>query len=192
MKTAEELKEDIVFDVRLRGRDYRFHSTWGLFSPRRIDDGTYMLIETLELADDHVSLDLGCGYGAIGVAVAAECPRGQVHMVDKDFVAVEYARKNADARGLTNCQAYLSNAFSHVPDVKFDNVLSNVPANVGGEMLYIILAGAKAHLAPGGRLVVVTVAGLRQYIKRNFLEVFGNYEKVKQGKTYAVARAVNE
>ncbi|HET6426774.1 MAG TPA: methyltransferase [Phycisphaerae bacterium] len=192
MKTAEELKEDIVFDVRLRGRDYRFHSTWGLFSPRRIDDGTYMLIETLELADDHVSLDLGCGYGAIGVAVAAECPRGQVHMVDKDFVAVEYARKNADARGLTNCQAYLSNAFSHVPDVKFDNVLSNVPANVGGEMLYIILSGAKAHLAPGGRLVVVTVAGLRQYIKRNFLEVFGNYEKVKQGKTYAVARAVNE
>ena len=192
MKTAEELKEDIVFDVRLRGRDYRFHSTWGLFSPRRIDDGTYMLIETLELADDHVSLDLGCGYGAIGVAAAAECPRGQVHMVDKDFVAVEYARKNAAARGLANCQAYLSNAFSHVPDVKFDNVLSNVPANVGGEMLYIILSGAKAHLAPGGRLVVVTVAGLRQYIKRNFLEVFGNYEKVKQGKTYAVARAVNE
>jgi len=192
MKTAEELKEDIVFDVRLRGREYRFHSTWGLFSPRRIDDGTYMLIETLELADDHVSLDLGCGYGAIGVAVAAECPRGQVHMVDKDFVAVEYARRNAEAAGLANCRAYLSNAFSHVGEVTFDNVLSNIPANVGREMLYIILADAKGHLAPGGQLVVVTVAGLRQYIKRNFLEVFGNYEKVKQGKTYAVARAVKE
>jgi len=180
MKTAEELKEDIVFDVRLRGREYRFHSTWGLFSPR------------LELADDHVSLDLGCGYGAIGVAVAAECPRGQVHMVDKDFVAVEYARRNAEAAGLANCRAYLSNAFSHVGEVTFDNVLSNIPANVGREMLYIILADAKGHLAPGGQLVVVTVAGLRQYIKRNFLEVFGNYEKVKQGKTYAVARAVKE
>ena len=113
-------------------------------------------------------------------------------MVDKDFVAVEYARRNAEAHGLTNCKAYLSNAFSHVGDVKFDNVLSNVPANVGREMLYIILADAKAHLVPGGRLVVVTVAGLRQYIKRNFLEVFGNYEKVKQGKACAVAMAVNE
>ncbi|KKL77140.1 hypothetical protein LCGC14_2037850, partial [marine sediment metagenome] len=111
-------------------------------------------------------------------------------MVDKDFVAVEHAKANAARHGLGNCQAYLSNAFSHVPDIRFDNIVSNLPANVGREMLYIILSGARDHLVPGGRLVVVTIVGLRKYIKRNFLEVFGNYEKVKQGKTYAVALAV--
>ena len=49
---------------------------------------------------------------------------------------------------------------------------------------------AHKHLRSGGRLYVVTVAGLRQYVKRNFMEVFGNYKKVKQGKTYTVAMAV--
>ncbi|KPK80262.1 MAG: methyltransferase [Phycisphaerae bacterium SM23_33] len=186
----ESLNRDIVFNARLRGHDLTFHSTWGLFSPRRIDDGSRMLTEKVELQVDQVTLDLGCGYGAIGVAIAKDCPLGKVHMVDKDFVAVEYARENAALNRLGNCEIYLSNAFSKVPDIRFDNIVSNIPANVGAEMLAIILHGAKAHLAAGGRLYVVTVAGLRQYIKRNFMEVFGNYRKLKQGKTYTVALAV--
>jgi len=190
MKAAEELKEDIVFRARLRGRPMVFHSTWGLFSPRRIDDGSRMLVERIELEPDHVTLDLGCGYGAIGLPIAADCPAGKVHMIDKDFVAVEYARKNAALNGLGNCEVYLSNAFGGVPDIALDNIVSNLPANVGREMLYIILADAHAHLAPGGRLYVVTVAGLRQFIKRNFLDAFGNYRKLKQGKTYTVAMAI--
>ncbi len=191
MKSSQQLKEDIVFEVRMREHDLTFHSTWGLFSPRKIDDGTWRLAELIELEADHVTLDLGCGYGALGVAIARECPAGSVHMVDKDFIAVEFAKKNAAVNGLSNCKAYLSNAFSNVGDVLFDNVISNIPANVGREMLYIILSDAKAHLKPGGRLYVVTVAGLKQYIKRNFLEVFGNYKKIKQGKSYAVAMAEN-
>jgi len=188
----DKLTEDIVFDVRLRGRTFTFHSTWGLFCPRRIDDGSYMLIEKLDLAPDDVTLDLGCGYGAMGLAVAASTPDGTVHMVDKDFVAVEFAAKNARVNGIDNCRIYLSNAFREVPDVSFDNIVSNLPANVGKELLWIILHDARAHLKPGGRLTVVTVAGLRRFIRRNFEEVFGNYRKVKQGKTYAVAQAVRE
>ena len=190
MKTAEQLKQDIVFRAGMRGSELTFHSTWGLFSPRRIDDGTWMLAERMDLSPEQTTLDLGCGYGAIGVAVAACCPGGEVHMVDKDFVAVRYAEKNARVNGLTNCRAYLSNAFSDVPDVRFDNIASNLPANVGREMLYIILSGAHGRLKPGGRLYVVTVAGLRKFIQRNFIDIFGNYKKLKQGKTYAVGMAV--
>jgi 16S rRNA (guanine1207-N2)-methyltransferase len=189
MKNADQLKQDIVFRARLRGREMVFHSTWGLFSPRRIDDGSRMLVEKIDLQPDHVTLDLGCGYGAIGLPIAADCPAGKVHLVDKDFVAVDYARRNAERNALGNCEAYLSNAFGGVGDAAFDNVVSNLPANVGREMLYVILADARAHLKRGGRIYVVTVAGLRQYIKRNFLDVFGNYRKVKQGKTYTVAMA---
>ena len=191
-KNEEELKRTIVFGARLRGCEFEFHSTWGLFSPRRIDDGSRMLVEKIELAPDHATLDLGCGYGALGVPIARACPDGEVHMADKDFVAVACAAKTAAANGLNNCRAYLSSAFSHVPDVRFDNIVSNLPANVGREMLYIILSGARRHLKGGGRLYVVTVAGLRKFIQRNFIDVFGNYKKLKQGKTYTVALAVRE
>jgi 16S rRNA G1207 methylase RsmC len=190
MKTAEQLKDDIVFDAVLRGRKLTFRTTWGLFSPRAIDDGSRLLIEHIDVKDGQDTLDLGCGYGAIGVALANACPGGQLHMVDTHFVAVDYAGKNAARNGIANAKAYLSNAFSAVGDVSFDNIVANLPAMVGRELLYIILSDAKARLRPGGQLVVVTISGLREFIKRNFTEVFGNYEKVKQGREHTVARAV--
>jgi len=186
----EKLKQDIVFHATLRGRPLVFHSTWGLFSPRQVDQGSALLIRRIEAADDDVTLELGCGYGPIGIAVAALCPGGRVHMVDKDYVAVQYARANAEFNGLRNCEVYLSNAFSEVPDVRFDNVVSNLPAKVGRELLTIILHDAKAHLKTGGRLYVVTVNGLRKFIRRNFEEVFGNYRKLKQGPHHTAAMAV--
>lgn len=188
--TAEELKQDIVFDAILRGSRLVFHSTWGLFSPRRIDEGSHLLIEHIELEDGQHTLDLGCGYGAIGLAIAGECPNGSVHMVDKDFVAVGFAKKNAEINGLGNSKIYLSNAFSAVGDVRFDNVVVNLPANAGKELLQIILGDARDHLKPGGQIVVVTIAGLKEFIKRHFKETFGNYEKLKQRQGYVVARAV--
>ncbi len=193
MKTSAELKQDIIFDAVLRGQQLRLHSTWGLFSPRDIDDGTHLLIEHVEIRDGQKTLDLGCGYGAIGLTIAKAFPNGLVHMVDKDFVAIEYAKKNAAANGITNCEIYLSNAFSAVGDpatAGFDNVLANLPANVGRELLYIILSDASDHLKPGGQLVVVTISGLKEFIKRNFQEVFGNFAKLKQGRDYIVAQAV--
>ena len=105
MKTSKELKQDIVFDVTLRGRGLTFHSTWGLFSPRGIDNGSYLLIEHIDVRDGQWTLDLGCGYGAIGLAIAKACPGGTVHLVDTDFVAVDFARKNAELNALANCTA---------------------------------------------------------------------------------------
>lgn len=189
MKDALELKQDIVFRTTLRGLELEFHSTWGLFSPREIDVGSRMLVEQIELEPKHLSLDLGCGYGAIGIPVARCCPAGRVHMVDKDGVALRYARMNAQINQADNCVVYDSNALSAVEAHGFDNVLSNIPANVGKELLYIILSDAWDHLKPGGRLYVVTIAGLRRFIERNLNDVFGNYHKLKQGGTYAVAMA---
>jgi len=189
----EKLKQDIVFTAKLRGRQFTFHSTWGLFSPRRIDDGSYLLLEHIEVGEADVTIEIGCGYGAIGVPVAAMCPAGHVHMIDKDYVALEFAAKNAELSGLGNCSIYPSNAFSAVPpDIRFDNVVANLPAKVGKELLAIILHDARARLRPGGQICVVTVTGLRKFIRRNFEEVFGNYKKLKQGKHYTVARATRQ
>ncbi len=194
MKTADELKkEGIVFEAKLRDHLLQFRSTWGLFSSRKIDDGSYLLIKHIDVDDGQWTLDLGCGYGAIGLALAKSTPLGVVHMVDRDFVAVEFAKKNADLNGITNCEVYLSNAFSKVGErLRFDNIVCNLPAHMRNELLYIILSDARKHLKPGGQLVVVTISVLKEFIKRNFKEVFGNYRKLKQGRHHTVAVAVKQ
>lgn len=166
-------------------------STWGLFSPKAIDEGTQLLADHLgPIAPNTTALDLGCGYGPLGLAIAKLAPQGQVHLVDKDFVAVEYAQANAELNHLANTQAYLSNGFSHVPaDAKFDLIVSNLPAKIGAELLQTFLTDAHARLNPGGRLAVVTISGLKDYMKRELTSVFGNYTKLKQSKTYTAALA---
>ncbi|MBI1930385.1 class I SAM-dependent methyltransferase [Candidatus Poribacteria bacterium] len=188
----KELKRDIVFETQLRGFDFVFHSTYGLFSPKSIDEGTGLLIDNLEVSEGDVCLDLGCGYGSIGLVMAKLSRTGKVYMVDKDFVAVAYAQKNVKGNGTKNCEVLLSNAFSHLPEVKFDVIASNLPANAGKELLNIILLEAREHLNPNGKLYVVTISGLREYIKRNFTEFFGNYQKVKQGRNHTVGLAVRQ
>ena len=189
---AEKLKKDITFEHCFHGRKLVIHSTWGLFSPRGIDEGTKLLLDHITFGPNETVLDLGCGYGAIGIAVAAALELGVVHMVDKDFTALEYARKNAELNQISNCSIYPSNAFSEVNHTGFTSVFSNPPANAGKEMLFIMVSDAFDRLCPGGQLVVVTIAGLKSFIKRHFLQVFGNYEKIKQGRSHAVFRAVRE
>lgn len=186
----DQLRQDIAFDVPVGGRILRLHSTWGLFSPREVDEGTRLLVDRVETAPGADCLDLGCGYGAIGLTLAARAPLGQTFLVDKDFVAVEYANANARRNGLTNARAILSNGFEQIPrDLRFDLIASNVPAKVGKELLAILLHDARDRLKPGGRLYVVTINGLREFMKRNLKDVFGSYEKLKQGAHYTVALA---
>lgn len=193
MEKIEQLKQDLTINAELQGHALVFKSTWGVFSPREIDSGTELFLKYLKLNDDEICLDIGCGYGPIGLTMAASSPKGEVHMVDKDFVAVEYANKNAQLNKLPHAKAYLSNGLSNVPkDLLFTTVVSNVPAKVGKEMLSIMLHDIHKQLAPGGQFVVVTINGLRQYMKRNFMEVFGNYEKVKQGKDYTISRCIKQ
>ncbi len=191
MQTSDQLKQDITFEAQVRSLPLKFHTTWGIFSNRRIDDGTQILLDNVEVKPSDTILDIGCGYGPIGIALAKLAPQGHVHMVDKDYVAIEYAKKNAQINGANNCEIYLSNGLSNVPkEVQFDLVVTNIPAHIGNEMLYIILDDAMKRLKPGGRLYIVHMTKLREFIKRNFNKQFGNYKKVDHNKSYTLAIAV--
>ena len=179
-------------DLSIEYRGLRFYSTWGLFSPRAIDDGSRLLLDFLELETNDDCLDLGCGYGVLGLCMAKMAPNGHTLMVDKDFVAVDYAEKNRVHNRIDNASCILSNGFDQIPRQKFDVIVSNIPAKVGKEMLYIYLFDALEYLKPGGSFYIVTITGLRQFFKRGFSEVFGHYEKIKQGKTYTVARGIKQ
>ena len=192
-KDISRLKKDIVLDVELLGSKFNLHTRWGVFSPRSIDDGTVLLMKYISADENDVCLDLGCGYGPIGLALARHCSKGQVHMVDKDFVAVELANYNAKNNGITNAKAYLSDAFTNVPnEIRFDQIISNIPAKVGREQLSVILYDAYDALETGGKITVVTINGLKDFRKANFKSVFGNYKKIKQGQKYIISQAVKQ
>lgn len=185
------LKNELTLEVELLGQDLMLKTRWGVFSPRAIDEGTQLLMRYLQVGDKDVCLDLGCGYGPIGIAMAKSNPEAQIHMVDKDFVAIELSNQNIALNQLTNASAYLSDAFAQIdPDVRFDQVVSNVPAKVGREQLSIMLYDAFDAMKPGAKITFVTINGLRSFVKNNFKSVFGNYKKIKQGQKYTVSQAV--
>lgn len=190
---VDRLRKDQIVSAELLGTVLEFQTTWGLFSPRAIDDGTLMLLDYMDVANDEIALDMGCGYGPLGLAIAAQARNGLVHLVDKDFVAIDYAIANAKRNALDNTKIYLSNGFSATPDdAGLTLVVSNLPAKVGNEMFYIAFVDACNRMQPGARIVVVTINGLRQFVKRAFTDVFGNYKKLKQGQSYTISMAVKE
>lgn len=190
-KELAEYRKDIKFSANLSGYTLNYSSTWGIFSPREIDAGTQLLLKYMKVEADDDCFDLGCGYGPIGLTMAKLAPQGQTLLVDKDFMAVEYSNKNAHSNQIENATAMLSNGFQHIDrSARFNIIASNVPAKVGKEMISLMLHDAHHHLKEDGTLYLVTVNGLRQYMKRNLKEIFGNYKKVKQGKSYTIHLAL--
>lgn len=184
------LRQDIIFEDRLMEHQFVFHTTWGLFSPRDIDEGTHLLLRHMTVHPDEQAIDLGCGYGPIGMAIAQSAPQGHCLMVDKDFVAVDYANANLRRNGIGNAEAMLSNGLHHVPaDRHFTLAATNLPAKTNKEHYYLFFHDIRDRLEPGGRCYVVVISGLRRFIERAFGEVFGNHTKVKQGRQYTVAMA---
>lgn len=185
----KKLRQDITFRKTLRDVDFTFHSTWGLFSPRSIDEGSLLLLTYIEIGKTNDCLDLGCGYGPLGLTMAKLAPEGTTTLVDRDFKAIEYSQKNADLNNIDNVNILLSNGFDQIRDKKFDIIVSNIPAKVGNELMTLFFTDAARQLKPEGRIYIVTINGLRDYIKRTFKEIFGNYKKLKQGKNYTIHMA---
>ncbi len=190
----EELKKDKGIRVRLLKHELKFRTTLGLFCPDEIDEGTLLLMSAIDPGADFKSiLDIGCGYGPIGIALAKSFPDAEVDLIDKDFVAVDYANKNIALNGIDakKAKSYLSNGFSHVPaGKKYDLIISNLPAKVNKEFFWILFGEAFEHLPVGGTFLVVAIKQLEPMLKKSFDAVFGNSEIVSQNKVYSVVRTV--
>lgn len=191
-ETIENYRQDLVFREALCGQSMIFQTSWGLFSPREVDAGSRLLLDRIPSFDRSSILDLGCGYGAIGLTLAKQYPLASVTMVDKDFVAINYCQKNAELNQLSNCDIFLSNGMSQVHREQFDLIVTNLPAKSGKELYYLMFYDAFERLADNGSLYIVTINGLRNFVKRAFTDIFGNYKKLKQASTYTVAVATKE
>lgn len=183
------IKMKLVRNLDSHTFDLTFRTAPELFSYKRIDEGTRLLLGQLDIRETDTCLDMGCGYGVLGISMAKLAPKGKTYLVDRDFIGVEYSNKNIRENKITNAEAILSNGFSHLNGLKFDVIASNLPTHVGQLSLHNIINDMKDHLKENGRVYVVTVSILKPFIKREFLSAFGNYKKLKQGRIHIVSFA---
>ncbi len=177
-------------ELQFRGRRYRFLTDRGVFSYGRVDRGTRLLLEALEVGPRDEVLDLGCGYGVVGVVAATLAPEGKVVMVDVNARAVELARENARRHGLGNVEVLEGDLYGPVAGRRFDVIVTNPPIRAGRAVVRALVEGAVRHLKPHGRfyLVARTAQGAKT-LGKMVAEVFGQVEEVERGGGYRVYRA---
>jgi 16S rRNA G1207 methylase RsmC len=161
VKTAEPRKwKDFrcEFAFRDRGRLLRAVSRPGVFSHRRVDPGARQLLAAAEPAGGARVLDIGCGAGVVGLALAARDTSITVHAVDSHTRAVECTRAGALLNGLTNVTVELNSLGDYGQDHSFDLALANPPYYANFAIAERFLAAAQASLRAGGQVLVVTKA----------------------------------
>lgn len=182
-----------TWDTVLRGQSYRFVSDAGVFAKGGVDFGSRTLIEAMDIPHDAEVLDVGCGYGPIGLVAARLAAKGHVTMIDVNSRAVELAKENAAANGVNNITVLESDLFSALDDRKFDVVLTNPPIRAGKATVHAIFEGAYERLRSGGSLwVVIQKKQGAPSAKEKLESLFSRVVEVTKDKGYRIYRAVKE
>ena len=179
--------------VEIRGQSLRLRTDAGVFSKRGVDRGTELLIEALRIGPCALVLDLGCGYGIIGLVAAGLTEGGHAILTDVNERAVALAKANLSANGIANAEVRRGDLYEPVAGMAFDHIVSNPPIRAGRRVVDRIVSEAPAHLLVGGRLWLVarTQQGA-DAIRGRMTQAFGNAEIAKRGSGYKVIVATRE
>ena len=150
--SSESKPAECVFSFR--GKTLRFTTDAGVFSRGELDAGTRLLLDALPDALKGSVLDLGCGWGPIGVSVKAAWPEADVTLADVNLRALSWAEKNA-ARNGVRVSCLESDGFSALEGRIFDAVITNPPIRAGKQVIYRLFREAFDHLSLGGSLFLV-------------------------------------
>lgn len=179
------------FTIEAAGRALAFETDAGVFSKEHLDKGTALLLEALPDRFEGRALDLGCGWGAVGVCLAARWPGAEIVMTDVNARAVALSAANLARNGL-RAEVVQGDGLAHL-DGPFDLIAANPPIRAGKTIVYRLLAESAERLSPGGALYVVMRkqqgAGSAQgYVASLGLAV----EVVERGGGFRVFRATRE
>lgn len=168
-------------------------SDYGVFSKDKVDYGTRVLLDTIDIKENIGKiLDVGCGYGTIGVSLKKQYPHLSVEMIDVNERAVYLANQSIKYNDLENIIAYKSYVYANVEGC-FDIILSNPPIRAGKKVVFEILEGAYNHLNKNGEIIVVIQKKQgAPSAKKKLEDTFGNCEIIKRDKGYFVLKSVKE
>jgi 16S rRNA (guanine1207-N2)-methyltransferase len=176
-----------IVKATLRGLNFEFLTSSSVFSKKKIDIGTHVLIDAMVLPESGQILDIGCGYGAVGITAAALNPKLQVIMTDVNMRAVRLARQNIEANHIRNAEVLYGYLYEPVEQLQFDCVLSNPPVSAGMDIVRSIIEGAPKVMKPGGRfqMVIRSKIGAKS-LPEVFRAAFGNFEVLSRDSGFRV------
>ncbi|TJY38906.1 class I SAM-dependent methyltransferase [Cohnella pontilimi] len=178
-----------TFEANLRGIKLKLTSDAGVFSREGVDYGSRVLIEKMEIPETGRILDVGCGYGPIGLTAAQLAPQAHVTMIDVNERAVELARRNAAVNEIANVKILVSDLFDAVKGSFFDTILTNPPIRAGKAVVHQIFEKSRDHLNTGGSLwVVIQKKQGAPSAKAKLEELFGSefVEEIGKDKGYRI------
>ncbi len=176
--------------IEVRGLHLRLRTDAGVFSRGGLDRGSELLLEALEVGPCEDILDLGCGYGVLGIAAAKLSEGGHVVLTDVNERAAALARANLRTNAVANAEVRVGDLYEPVRGLAFDHIICNPPLRAGRAVVDPIVADAAAHLREGGRLWLV--ARTRQgadALRSRMARAFGDAEIVRRGSGYKVLRS---
>ena len=184
-----DAKHDIhELKVELLGQQMTFLTDAGVFSKKMIDYGSRVLLSALEFNKKETLLDVGRGYGTLGLTLA-KAQELEVTLVDINQRALDLARKNADVNQVS-ADIFQSNVYEHVTG-QFHHIISNPPIRAGKQVVHEVISGSYDHLLADGDLtIVIQKKQGAPSAKAKMEEVFGNCETLKKDKGYYILRSV--
>ncbi len=170
----------------LRGHDFEFYTGSGVFSPKKIDSGTQLLVENAIIDKNWKILDLGCGYGAVGIAMAKLFQEASITMADINTRAVQLAKMNLKLNHVTNAEVLSSDLYKSI-EGKFNTILVNPPQKAGKEICFEIIEKSKNHLEPNGLLQLVARHNIGgKELEKKMDLVFGNVRAIAKKGGYRI------
>ena len=191
-RTQKVESEPKYWDFTLRNQLFRFKTDNGVFSKKEVDYGSRLLIEAFELPNvEGPILDVGCGYGPIGLSIAKNYPERTVHMIDVNERAIELAKENAEQNSVKNIDVYESDTLKNVKELNFSAILTNPPIRAGKKTVHDIFEQSHVHLVTRGELWVVIQKkqGAPSAIEK-LNQLFTEVETVDKSKGYFIIKAV--
>lgn len=171
----------------LCGKPFEFLTASGVFSKKRVDLGTRVLIESMVLPEKGNVLDVGCGYGAVGIVAALSNPNLRVVMVDVNERAVWLAKQNVQRNNVINAEVRSGHLYEPIKSLTFNCVLSNPPVSAGIETVKAIIVEAPKHMANKACFQMVVKSKIGGKRLKVFLEeAFGNTEILARKSGYRV------
>jgi 16S rRNA (guanine1207-N2)-methyltransferase len=179
--------------VALRGYEVHLVTEAGVFSRFHVDRGTTLLIQHMEIGTSDQVLDLGCGYGVVGVVAALLAQEGRATLVDVNERAVRLAQENLRRNKIENAEVLHGDGLVPVVERRFDVIALNPPIRAGNAVVHRLIQEARDHLTSGGRFYLVgrTQQGVVR-LAAKMMEIFGQVHEIAKGGGYRVYVATPE
>lgn len=188
--------DEHTIHYQINGTTLHFKTDAGVFSKMRVDYGSGVLIKNMAqlIFPPRNILDVGTGYGPLGLFAAQFWPEQTVEMVDVNERGLNLARQNAEMNNIKNVKIYQSDVYDQIASgKKFGLIVTNPPIRAGKAVVSNILAGAKNHLVQNGQLLVVIQKKQGEPSARKLLkDTFGNCTILARDKGYYILQAVND